>query len=227
MKPGKTSRPSCWATSRRTGSNAAPCSLSSSRAHVARGLQDLHHVGDDPRGLVRGVAGDEVAQACSNAASSYTGPPARSSSAAIAAVAASSSTARGDACGASISTSCAALPSLEPWYWRSGRGDRQRQQPARARRACSAPAPPRSPARAAPTVSPSSTSDGYARTVWPVPGSATTFGIFPNVQLVWPVRSSFLVAAASARAQRRPGLLAQRGEVLARGDDLALLVLDR
>ena len=148
MKPGKTSRPSCWATSRRTRSNAAPCSSSSWRADLARGLQDLHHVGDDPRRLVRGVPGDVVAQARRSDASSHTGRrlghqrrdrggrgvlehrPRRTRAAPPSARAA------------------AGVAELGPGTGAAGTGSSARAAGA-CRRACAAPAPPGSPARAA------------------------------------------------------------------------------
>ena len=66
---------------------------------------------------------------------------------------------RADACGASISTSWAALPSFEPWYWRSGEGIVSASSRRVATRMFSACAPGLSSARS-PTVSPSSISDG-------------------------------------------------------------------
>ena len=227
MKPGKTSRPSCWATSRRTGSNAAPCSLSSSRADLPRGLQDLHHGGDDPRGLVRGVPGDELAHLLEAllvvTPARRRGPAARRSRRSRRPRAPPA----GTACGASISTSWAALPSLEPWYWRSGDGivsASSLRVPARMFSACASAL---SSARSADRLAlvdqrrVRARRSGRCRAARRPSGSSRTSSSSGRcARASWSRR-------ASARAQRRPDLLAQRGEILPRGDDLALLVLDR
>ena len=131
MKPGKTSRPSCCATSRRTGSNAAPCSWSSCARTCARGLQDLHHVGDDPRGLLRGVPGDVLAQALEATPRRTPARRRRSSSVAIAAVAASSSTASRRRVRRLHQHELGGVAELGALVLAQGGGDRQREQPAR------------------------------------------------------------------------------------------------
>ena len=221
MKPGKTSRPSCWATSRRTGSNAAPCSWSSCVADLARGLQDLHHVGDDPGGLVRRVAGDVVAQAVEATPRRTPGRrrwPSASRSRRSRRPRARPAGWRAAPRSARAGRRCRA--------WSPGSGAAGRRSSARAacgwRRACSAPARPRSPARAGRRSRPRRPATGRRGPSGPVPGSATAFGIVPKVQVVWPVRSSFFVACGERGAQRGADLLAQRGEVLPGGDDLAV-----
>ena len=115
----------------------------------------------------------------------------------IAAVAASSSTALTDACGASISASAAALPSLA-WYWRRGEGIvsvSSRRVPARMFSRCASGL---SSARRPTVVALVDQRRIGAHRLARCPGSATTLGIVPNVHVVWPVRSSLRVAAASA-----------------------------
>ncbi len=198
MKPGKTSRADLLRdVAAHVGSAPAPRSSSSARADLARGLR-----GSARR---RRRSAPSRSTACpatwSRSRVERRLVPHRPAAVdhqrvEIAAVAASSSTARTDACGASISASDAALPSL-PWYWRSGRRDRQHQQPPRARahvqrlrlRALErAHADRRRPRRRAP---------GTRAPPGRCPAARRPCGIVPNVQVVRPVRSSLRVAAAS------------------------------
>ena len=227
MKPGNTSRPSCWATSRRTGSNAGAAQLVELRAHVARGLQDLHHVrrrsarSRPRRGRRRSRAGARTTPRPTPARR-----PAPSATEIAARRRVLQHRARATRAAPPSARAARRCRAWSPGTGAAGEGIVSASSRRVPTRMCSACASGLSSARR-PTVSPSSTSDGYARTVWPVPGSATAFGIVPNVQLVWPVRSSLLrrggeraraASAAPARAARRdPGRAAI---------DLALLVLD-
>ena len=74
---------------------------------------------------------------------------------------------------------------------------------------CAAAAPRRSRAPAARPSSPSSTSERYARTDWPVPGSATILGIVPERPRRLPGALELLRRGGERRPQRRADALPQ------------------
>ena len=164
------------------------------------------------------------ARSRANPASSHAGPPASAISASSAATVASSSTARGLACGAPASASCAALPS-RPCTWRIGEGTSS---------AISLRVPACIAARWASGVSSTRTPTGVALVdqrrvaAHRLAGAGQRDDLRqrpdrPRAQAVVLERRG---GGGELLAQPRPRLLAQRVEVVALGDQRAALVLD-
>ena len=191
------------------------------RCDVARGVEDRATCGDDlARVARRSCAGDVVAQP--REAGLVPGRAAGLGDQRVERRGRARPRARRATlpCGARASASCAVRCQAGPGTWRSGDGDVEQQQPARAgahrralrgRRLEHAHADRRRPRR-------------------PAPGSARTAcagarqrdrraAASPIVQRVSPCARARARRRASSRAQPRRDLLAQRVEVLALGDD--------
>ena len=193
MKPGKTSRPSCGATSRRTrvqrarraarragaGPRARPAGSARRRRRSAPSVRQ--------RGRRRGRAAARSTPRRTPARRPGHQRRDRGRRGVL--------EHRADATRAAPPSARAARLVAELGLVRRARGRGSSASAAGAcRRACSAPAPRRSRARARRPSCPRRPATGRRGSSGRCPGSATTFGSSPNVHVVWPVRSSLRVA---------------------------------